>query len=118
MADGVIPERGVPIEGYRRALRFVIPYWQRLIFVLLAGVAATGFGLLQPYLSKLLIDDALSKRNFRMLLVVSGLMFGVTVVGFVLNIFPAISTCAFQLLCFSTCGWRSTGTCKRCRPAF
>jgi len=89
MADGVIPERGVPIEGYRRALRFVIPYWTRLIFVLLAGVAATGFGLLQPYLSKLLIDDALSKRNFRMLLVVSGLMFGVTVVGFVLNIFSS-----------------------------
>src|SRR5271170_1478700 len=86
MADGVIPERGVPIEGYRRALRFVIPYWQRLIFVLLAGVAATGFGLLQPYISKLLIDDALAKRNFHMLLMISGLMLAVTVVGFVLNI--------------------------------
>ena len=80
------PERGIPLKGYRRALRFVTPYWPRLIFVLLAGVAATGFGLLQPYISKLLIDDALLKRNFRMLLVVSGLMFGVTVAGFVLNI--------------------------------
>src|SRR5271170_8260189 len=84
------PERrGIPLDGYRRALRFIVPYWPRLVFVLLAGVAATGFGLLQPYLSKLLIDDALSKRNFRMLLVVSGLMFGVTVVGFVLNIFSS-----------------------------
>jgi ATP-binding cassette subfamily B protein len=54
--------------------------------VLLAGIAATGFGLLQPYISKLLIDDALLKRNLRMLLIVSGLMFGVTVLGFVLNI--------------------------------
>lgn len=89
MADGIAPERGVLLKGYRRALSFVIPYWPRLIFVLLAGVAATGFGLLQPYFSKLLIDDALSKRNFRMLLVVSGLMFGVTVVGFVLNIFSS-----------------------------
>ena len=43
------------------------------------GIAATGFGLLQPYISKLLIDDALLKRNLRMLLIVSGLMFGVTV---------------------------------------
>ncbi len=77
---------GISLKGYSRALRFVIPYWPRLVFVLLAGVAATGFGLLQPYISKLLIDDALLKRNFRMLLVVSGLMFGVTVVGFVLNI--------------------------------
>jgi ATP-binding cassette subfamily B protein len=67
-------------------LRFIVPYWPRLVFVLLAGIAATGFGLLQPFLSKLLIDDALARRNLRMLLIVSGLTFGVTVVGFVLNI--------------------------------
>jgi ATP-binding cassette, subfamily B, bacterial len=74
------------LDGYRRALRFAVPYWPRLVFVLLAGIAATGFGLLQPYISKLLIDDALLKHNLRMLLMVSALMFGVTVVGFVLNI--------------------------------
>jgi ATP-binding cassette, subfamily B, bacterial len=74
------------LDGYRRVLRFIVPYWPRLVFVLLAGVAATGFGLLQPYISKLLIDNALAKHNLRMLLVVSGLMFGVTVLGFVLNI--------------------------------
>jgi ATP-binding cassette, subfamily B, bacterial len=78
--------RGIPLDGYRRALRFIVPYWPRLVFVLLAGVAATGFSLLQPYISKLLIDDALLKHNMRMLLIVSGLMFGVTVLGFVLNI--------------------------------
>ena len=77
---------GIPLDGYRRALRFIVPYWPRLVLVLLAGIAATGFGLLQPYISKLLIDDALLKRNLRMLLIVSGLMFGVTVLGFVLNI--------------------------------
>src|SRR5271163_2943293 len=81
-----MPDHGIPLDGYRRALRFVVPYWPRLVFVLLAGIAATGFGLLQPYISKLLIDDALLKHNLRMLLIVSGLMFGVTVIGFVLNI--------------------------------
>jgi ATP-binding cassette subfamily B protein len=80
-----MPDRGIPLDGYRRALRFILPYRGRLIFVLLAGIAATGFGLLQPYISKLLIDDALLKRNLRMLFVVSGLMLGVTVLGFVLN---------------------------------
>jgi ATP-binding cassette, subfamily B, bacterial len=80
---------GLPLEGYRRALRFITPYWPRLVLVLLAGTAATAFGLLQPYISKLLIDDALLKRNLHMLLVVSGLMFGVTVAGFVLNIFSS-----------------------------
>jgi len=86
MQDNDAPDRGIPLDGYRRALRFIVPYWPRLVFVLLAGIAATGFGLLQPYISKLLIDDALLKHNLRMLLVVSALMFGVTVVGFVLNI--------------------------------
>ena len=76
-----MPDRGIPLDGYRRALRFIVPYRARLSFVLLAGIAATGFGLLQPYISKLLIDEALAKRNLRMLFIVSGLMFGVTVVG-------------------------------------
>ncbi len=89
MQDHLTPDRGIPLDGYRRALRFIVPYWPRLVFVLLAGIAATGFGLLQPYISKLLIDDALLKRNLRMLLVVSALMFGVTVIGFVLNIFSS-----------------------------
>src|SRR6202167_6319390 len=81
-----MPDHGIPLDGYRRAFRFILPYRARLVLVLMAGIAATGFGLLQPYISKLLIDDALAKRNIRMLLIVSGLMFGVTVLGFVLNI--------------------------------
>src|ERR1700733_11456206 len=86
MAEQVAQSRTIPLDGYRRALRFIVPYWPRLVFVMLVGIAATGFGLLQPYISKLLIDDALLKHNFRMLLIVSGLMFGITVLGFVLNI--------------------------------
>jgi ATP-binding cassette subfamily B protein len=84
-----MPDQSISFAGYRRALRFVVPYWPRLVLVLLAGVAATSFGLLQPYISKLLIDEALLKRNFRMLAAISGLMFGVTVAGFALNIFSS-----------------------------
>lgn len=86
MPEPVSRTPAVPIQGYARALRFVVPYWPRLVLVLLAGVAATSFSLLQPYISKLLIDDALLKRNWHMLLVVSGLMLAVTVAGFALNI--------------------------------
>jgi ATP-binding cassette subfamily B protein len=81
-----MPDQRIPIKGYGRVLPFIAPYWPRLLFVLFTGVAATGFGLLQPYVSKLLVDDALLKRNMRMLIVVSGLMFGITVMGFLLNI--------------------------------
>jgi len=57
-----------------------------MLVILLTGVAATSFSLAQPYISKLLIDDALLKRDFRALLLVSSLMLGVTVAGFALNI--------------------------------
>jgi ATP-binding cassette, subfamily B, bacterial len=80
------PDQGLQLRRYRPAARYIVPYWPRLVLVLLAGIAATGSGLLQPYISKLLIDDALTKRNMRMLLIVSGLMLGLTVLGFVLNI--------------------------------
>ncbi len=74
------------ITGYRRALAYIVPYWPRLVLILLAGIAATAFGLVQPYISKLLIDDALSRRDLRMLIVVSAAMVGATVAGFALNI--------------------------------
>ena len=84
-----MPQQGIPLAGYRRVLRFLVPYWPRLALILLAGVAATAFGLVQPYISKLLIDDALLKRNLRALFQVSALMVAVTVAGFVLNIFSS-----------------------------
>jgi ATP-binding cassette subfamily B protein len=79
----------ISFNGYRRALRFIIPYWPRLLLVLLTGTAATAFGLVQPYISKLLIDEALLRRNFQMLILVSAAMFAVTVLGFALNIFSS-----------------------------
>ncbi len=41
---------------------------------------------MQPYLTKFLIDEALVRRNGRMLWIAAGMMFAATVVGFVLNI--------------------------------
>jgi ATP-binding cassette subfamily B protein len=79
----------VPWTGYRRALRFIVPYRPRLVLILLASVVATAFGLIQPYISKFLIDDALFKRNFHVLLEVSAAMVVVTIIGFALNIFSS-----------------------------
>lgn len=74
------------LAGYRRAARFLVPYRWRLLFVMLTGIAATSFGLIQPYTSKLLIDEALLPRDFSRLLLVSGLMIAATVGSFALNI--------------------------------
>ncbi len=77
------------LAGYRRAVRFLIPYRWRMLLILLTGIAATSFSLAQPYISKLLIDDALLKRDFHMLLYVSLLMLAVTIANFALNIFSS-----------------------------
>jgi len=65
---------------------FLHPYTGRLIFILAISLLATALGLVQPYISKLLIDTALLRRDWRALVWVSGLMFLATVFGFLINI--------------------------------
>src|SRR5215471_579846 len=84
-----MPEHRISFAGYRRALGYLAPYWPRLVMVVITGIAATGFGLVQPYISKLLIDEALLKRNLRVLAIVSAAMFAATVLSFALNIFSS-----------------------------
>jgi ATP-binding cassette, subfamily B, bacterial len=71
---------------YRRLQIFLHRYWGRLAVILGIGVLSTLVGLTQPYISKLLIDDALLHRNWTKLWQVAALMFGATVLGFALNI--------------------------------
>ncbi len=74
------------LAGYRRAAQYLHPYRWRMAWILLTGVLATSFGLAQPYITKLLIDNALGRRDFHALLMVSLMMFGAAVGGFALNI--------------------------------
>src|SRR5580692_10085681 len=71
---------------YRRLKPFLVPYASRLGVILGISVLSTLLGLTQPYISKLLIDNALLPRDMHALAWVAGLMFGTTVLGFVLNI--------------------------------
>lgn len=71
---------------YRRLFPYVRPYGGALLGVLLISLLSTGSGLAQPYLSKLMIDDALLKSDMTALVVISGTMIVVTLGGFALNI--------------------------------
>ncbi len=73
-------------KDYRRLGVYLRPYKARLALVLAISLAATSLSLIQPFLSKLLIDGALLKHDMRTLVWVSVLMFVATVAGFVLNI--------------------------------
>jgi ATP-binding cassette, subfamily B, bacterial len=71
---------------YRRLVPYVRPYAGRLLVVLAISLLATALGLAQPYLSKLLIDDALLKHDMGALVEISGAMIVVTLGGFAINI--------------------------------
>ena len=71
---------------YRRLIPWIMPYRARLLGVLGISLLATGVGLVQPYLSKLMIDGALLHRDFALLVQIALLTVLVTVVGSVLNI--------------------------------
>jgi ATP-binding cassette subfamily B protein len=66
-----------------------MPYWRRLLFVLFISLFSTLLSLVQPYIAKLLIDEALLRRDPKALLLVAALMVVVTVIGFVLSILAA-----------------------------
>lgn len=66
--------------------RFLAPYRFQFALVLGTSLAASALGLVQPYVSKLIIDDALIRRDMANLWWAAGLMFGSALVGFALNI--------------------------------
>ena len=76
----------IPFAQYKRALAYVVPYWRGLLAVMVLGLFSTAVGLVQPYISRLLIDDALLRRNLHALTMIAIAMVVVTIVGFVLNI--------------------------------
>jgi ATP-binding cassette, subfamily B, bacterial len=76
----------IPFAQYKRALAYVVPYWRGLLAVMLLGLFSTAVGLVQPYISRLLIDDALLRRNLHALTMIAIAMVVVTIVGFILNI--------------------------------
>lgn len=74
------------MNDYRRIFVYILPYWRRLTLVLVLSLVSTLLGLAQPYITKLLIDEALLRKNMQALTTVAALMVVVTVLGFALNI--------------------------------
>jgi ATP-binding cassette subfamily B protein len=73
-------------RDWRRLWVFLRPYSGRLVLILAISLAATCLSLVQPFVSKLLIDTALLKRDLHALVLVAGLMFVASVLSFILNI--------------------------------
>src|SRR5438552_2681069 len=82
------PESGAPRvprerrgQTIRRIAGFFRPYRLRVALVLFTLVLTSLLGLINPYLLKLLIDEALPQRNFGLLNLFVGLMILVPIVS-------------------------------------
>ncbi len=62
------------------------PYGWALAPVVVLSLAGTGLSLVLPYLSKLLVDDALVAQDFGALLRIVGLFVGITAASFLMNV--------------------------------
>jgi ATP-binding cassette subfamily B protein len=61
-------------NDYRRIFAYIVPYWRRLALVLALSLVSTLLGLAQPYITKLLIDEALLRKNVQALTTVAALV--------------------------------------------
>ncbi|MBM3762673.1 MAG: ABC transporter ATP-binding protein [Acidobacteria bacterium] len=71
---------------YKFCLPYLAPHYAGLLFVTAVGLASTALSLVQPYLTKLLIDEALLKKDGSRLIEIAGLMVGTSVVAFAFNV--------------------------------
>ncbi|MDP2318500.1 MAG: ABC transporter ATP-binding protein [Acidobacteriota bacterium] len=70
----------------RRAFAYLVPYWRRLVLVLVISLISTAATLAMPYLSKDLIDNALIGRDPDALRRIVLMFAALGVVGFGLNV--------------------------------
>jgi ATP-binding cassette subfamily B protein len=70
----------------RRAFSYLLPYWRRLVLVLVISLISTATTLVIPYLSKDLIDTALVGRDLDALRRIVAWFIGLGLLGFVLNV--------------------------------
>ena len=73
-------------SAYKRLVPFLRPYRGALLMVLAISLLSTALGLAQPYLSKLMIDQALLKRDMGALVRIAAVMVALTIAGFGVNI--------------------------------
>lgn len=77
------------LRRFQWTLAYLRPHAWALALVTLISLFSTALSLVQPYLSKLLIDEALLQRNVNALIRVSALMTGSSILAFAFNVAAA-----------------------------
>jgi ATP-binding cassette subfamily B protein len=73
-------------RDFRRALAFIVPYWRRLVLVMLLSLASTAVSLYIPLLSRDVFDGALLGKDAARLIRIVGLFALISIGSFALNV--------------------------------
>lgn len=73
-----------------RVFRYILPYWRRLVLVLVISLFSTALALWLPYLTKALVDDALVARDIEALWRIVGLFVAAGAASFALNVISGL----------------------------
>src|SRR5690606_12869064 len=65
---------------FRRVVGFFKPYWRRIATTVVAILVVAGLGLINPFLLRAAIDDAIPNRDLELLYILVGLMIAVPIV--------------------------------------
>ncbi|HSD63600.1 MAG TPA: ABC transporter ATP-binding protein [Ignavibacteriaceae bacterium] len=60
----------------KRLLGYIKPYRKYVVLAILMNIVVSSLGPLRPYLTKVAVDDYISKSNFKGLLIISLILFG------------------------------------------
>jgi ATP-binding cassette subfamily B protein len=74
-------QRPISSSTIRRVLTFFLPYRARVALTIVAIIVTAVIGLANPYLLKLIIDEAIPRRDLERLLLFVGLMIGLPIVS-------------------------------------
>ncbi|MCC6703683.1 MAG: ABC transporter ATP-binding protein [Thermomicrobiales bacterium] len=81
-SSGPLPEgadQPIDAQTFRRVVQFFKPYWLRVLLTIVAILITAGLGLINPYLLRAIIDDAIPNRDLNLLYWLVGLMIGIPI---------------------------------------
>jgi len=88
-SSGPLPEgadQPIDAQTFRRVVQFFKPYWLRVLLTIVAILITAGLGLINPYLLRAIIDDAIPNRDLNLLYWLVGLMVGIPIVASLIGV--------------------------------
>ena len=73
------------IKKILKSYRYILPFWKKEVLSLVLSTLVMGVGLINPYLTKLIIDKAFANRDLRLFIILTVITGGVFILTAIIN---------------------------------